>query len=290
MPLADFTQHYATRVTTQLQQLLAQTSGPSPLLQEALGYSLLNGGKRLRPLLVYATGLALGAPATSCDAPAMAVELIHAYSLVHDDLPAMDDDDLRRGRPTCHKAFDEATAILVGDALQALAFEVLAGSAEPQALTMVLELARASGTQGMVAGQMLDLHSEGQQLELAALQQLHQHKTGALIRAAVQLGALAAQADTSTRQALDTYASAVGLAFQVQDDLLDVQGDAAVLGKQTGMDAKLNKATYPASLGVAGATDYAQQLIAQAKASLQQVTGHKQLLLALADWSINRNF
>lgn len=220
----------------------------------------------------------------------MAVELIHAYSLVHDDLPAMDDDDLRRGRPTCHKAFDEATAILTGDALQTLAFEALACDQQPAALAMVKTLAQASGTQGMVAGQMLDLQGEGKQLSLEELQSLHSHKTGALIRAAVRMGGLAAGANANVLATLDTYATALGLAFQVQDDLLDVKGDEATLGKKTGSDALLNKATYPSLLGIEGAEQRAQELVQQACGSLNNLSGEWGSLVELANWSINRNF
>lgn len=290
MSLEKLTQLYATRVDAALDKFLTATAGPSELLQEALQYSLLNGGKRLRPLLVYATGQALGANLNHCDRPAMAVELIHAYSLVHDDLPAMDDDDLRRGRPTCHKAFDEATAILAGDALQTLAFEVLADEQQPAALAMVKTLAQASGTQGMVAGQMLDLQGEGKQLSLEELQRLHSHKTGALIRAAVRMGALAAGANANVLNTLDAYATALGLAFQVQDDLLDIQGDEAMLGKKTGADALLNKATYPSLLGVEGAEQRAQELAKQACDRLNNLSGEWGSLVALANWSINRNF
>lgn len=287
--LNDLIQRHAQRVTGALQHLLQTTAGPSPLLQEAMAYSLLAGGKRLRPLLVYATGQALGAPLEACDRPAMAVELIHTYSLIHDDLPAMDDDDLRRGRPTCHKAFDEATAILAGDALQVLALEILADAAQPAALALVQTLAAASGTRGMVAGQMLDLQGEGQPLTLAQLEQLHRHKTGALIRAAVRMGALVAGAEQPVLAALDTYADALGLAFQVQDDLLDVKGDAALLGKKTGADALLQKATYPALMGLDGAEQRAAELVAQACASLDGLPGDWQPLRELACWSIQRD-
>lgn len=290
MLLEELIQLYSARVDAALGGLLSETAGPSELLQEALKYSLLNGGKRLRPLLVYATGQALGANLNHCDRPAMAVELIHAYSLVHDDLPAMDDDDLRRGRPTCHKAFDEATAILTGDALQTLAFEALACDQQPAALAMVKTLAQASGTQGMVAGQMLDLQGEGKQLSLEELQSLHSHKTGALIRAAVRMGGLAAGANANVLATLDTYATALGLAFQVQDDLLDVKGDEATLGKKTGSDALLNKATYPSLLGIEGAEQRAQELVQQACGSLNNLSGEWGSLVELANWSINRNF
>ncbi|SFC47938.1 farnesyl diphosphate synthase [Marinospirillum celere] len=277
------------RVDSQLLKLLETHQGPEPQLQEALAYSLLNGGKRLRPLLVYATGRALGASWEACDAPAMAVELIHAYSLVHDDLPAMDDDDLRRGRPTCHKAFDEATAILVGDALQTLAFQVLATSDQPAALASIQTLAQASGAQGMVGGQMLDLQAEGQQLTLKQLERLHSHKTGALIRAAVRLGGLAGQADTAVLACLDAYADALGLAFQVQDDLLDVTGDTAKLGKNTGADVLHQKATYPGLLGLEAAEQKARDLVDLAKSSLASLPGDWTSLLQLADWCIQRD-
>lgn len=277
------------RVDSRLKELLEAAQGPDARLQEALHYSLLNGGKRLRPLLVYATAQALGASWESCDRPAMAVELIHAYSLVHDDLPAMDDDDLRRGRATCHKAFDEATAILVGDALQTLAFQVLVDSEQPAALLMIKTLAEASGCQGMVGGQMLDLEAEGQQLTLEQLEKLHSHKTGALIRCAVRLGGLAAEAPAATLEKLDAYAAALGLAFQVQDDLLDIKGDAATLGKNTGADALHDKATYPGLLGLEGAEHKALDLIQQAKSSLETLPGDWTALLELADWCIERD-
>lgn len=277
------------RVDRLLNSLLTQHAGPDARLQEALAYSLLNGGKRLRPLLVYATGRALQASWEACDASAMAVELVHAYSLVHDDLPAMDDDDLRRGRPTCHKAFDEATAILVGDALQTLAFQVLANSDPQTAIKAIQTLAQASGAEGMVGGQMLDLQAEGQQLTLEQLERLHGHKTGALIRASVRLGGLAAQATAGQLASLDAYADALGLAFQVQDDLLDVKGDASKLGKNTGADALHLKATYPGLLGVEAAEQKAKDLIQLAKASLEPLPGDWTCLMQLADWCIQRD-
>ena len=287
--LQALAEQHRQRVDDRLKQLLTATAGPDARLQEALAYSLLNGGKRLRPLLVYATGQALGATLEACDRPAMAVELIHSYSLVHDDLPAMDDDDLRRGRPTCHKAFDEATATLVGDALQTLAFQVLASEEQPAALAMIQTLAQASGAQGMVGGQMLDLQGEGQPLTLPQLEQLHRYKTGALIRSAVRLGGLAAEAPPEILATLDAYAAALGLAFQVQDDLLDIQGDAATLGKNTGADALHDKATYPGLLGIAAAEQKARDLIDEAQASLAELTGDWTPLLELADWCIQRD-
>ena len=230
-------------------------------LHAAMRHGVLNGGKRMRPLLVYATGAALGAADADLDAAAVAVELVHCYSLVHDDLPAMDDDALRRGQPTVHVAFDEATAILAGDALQALAFDVLARAPLPpeQRVAMLAELARAAGVAGMCGGQALDIDATGTwgtanagdaNFHLADLERLHALKTGALLRCAVRLGALAGGASPAQRQALDAYADALGLAFQIKDDLLDIEGDAATLGKTAGKDAAQDKATFPALLGV----------------------------------------
>ena len=223
-------------------------------LRAAMRHAVLLGGKRMRPLLVYATGTLLGADEDALDGAACAVELIHAYSLVHDDLPAMDDDALRRGQPTVHVAFDEATAVLAGDALQTLAFETLATAPLPAAtrVEMVTELARASGIAGMCGGQALDIDATGQAngIGIDALQQLHALKTGALLRASVRLGAIAAGADQASRIALDRYADALGLAFQIRDDLLDIEGDAATLGKTAGKDVEQDKATFPALLGI----------------------------------------
>lgn len=232
-------------------------------------YALLGGGKRLRPLLVYASGLALGATLEKLDAAAAAVEIIHAYSLVHDDLPAMDDDDLRRGRPTCHIAFGEATAILAGDALQALAFEVLAHDSsghEPHAhIEMLRVLAAACGSHGMAGGQAFDLEAVGKILSLDELERMHTHKTGALIRASVQLGALAAGNRNETiRNALEHYGYCIGLAFQIRDDILDVEGDTAVIGKRQGADQARDKPTYPALLGIKESRLRLQQLTDQA--------------------------
>jgi farnesyl diphosphate synthase len=231
---------------------------PSDLrLREAMRHALLLGGKRVRPLLVLATGRLTGAPEDALDAPATAIECIHAYSLVHDDLPAMDDDALRRGQPTVHVAFDEATAILAGDALQTLAFSRLAAaplSAEAR-IAMVAALAEAAGAAGMCGGQALDIEATGRGggIALADLRRLHALKTGALLRCAVRLGAIAGAADADTRAALDRYADALGLAFQIRDDLLDIESDSATLGKTAGKDLAQNKATFPALLGVDGA-------------------------------------
>ncbi len=266
MPDAMFAA-WRTRVEAALDRALPDPATSPERLHAAMRHGVLNGGKRMRPMLVYATGRAFGATEADLDAAAVAVELIHCYSLVHDDLPAMDDDALRRGQPTVHVAFDEATAILAGDALQARAFEVLANAPQPaeRRVAMLAELARASGVAGMCGGQALDIDAPGKwgrsrlssakgdsdpTFLLADLERLHAMKTGALLRAAVRLGAIAAGAEDASRGALDRYADALGLAFQVRDDLLDVEGDAATLGKTAGKDAAQDKATFPALLGI----------------------------------------
>jgi farnesyl diphosphate synthase len=246
----------SARADDVLARVLPPEDQPPVELHRAMRYAVLGGGKRLRPLLVYATGNAFGAPLDRLDATAAAVEIIHAYSLVHDDLPAMDDDDLRRGRPTCHVAFGEAMAILAGDALQALAFEVLAHDAalDVDANTrvgMLRVLATACGSHGMAGGQAFDLAAVGQRLDAAELERMHAYKTGALIRASVRLGALAAGVrDAATLDALERYGHAVGLAFQIRDDLLDVEAGTETLGKTAGKDAAAAKPTYPAILGI----------------------------------------
>jgi len=246
---------YQQRIETVLAQSLAIEGGATPRLLEAMRYSTLAGGKRVRPVLVYATGEAFGAPLELLDAAAAAVELIHVYSLVHDDLPAMDNDDLRRGRPTCHRAFDESTAILTGDALQARAFEVLALA--PAAISanarieMLQVLADAIGTRGMAGGQAIDLESVKQTLTEPALERMHRQKTGALIQASVLLGAISAgKLDAALRTALDEFGAEIGLAFQIQDDILDVEGTTSTLGKRAGADADRIKPTYPSLMGL----------------------------------------
>ena len=244
-------------------------------LHDAMRYTVMDGGKRIRPTLVYAAGQATGAAPESLDRAACAIELIHAYSLIHDDLPAVDDDDLRRGKPSCHRAFGEATAILAGDALQSLAFQVLAsdagnGVSESTRLRMIKTLALAAGSRGMAGGQSIDLAATGQQLNIAELEDMHIHKTGALIRASVVLGALcgkaAAQADI---EKLDHYAKCIGLAFQIRDDILDVEGEAATLGKNPGMDQRLEKSTYPSIIGLGAARQRATELHTEAMKSLE---------------------
>ena len=262
----DWQPVFRERVEVVLRRILPPENQEPARLHQAMRYSALGDGKRIRPLLVYAAGAATGVDPDALDAPAVAVELIHAYSLVHDDLPAMDDDDLRRGRPTTHRAFDEAIAILAGDALQVLAFELLAnepmpGVGDAARMEMIRLLARASGTQGMAGGQAMDLAATGRRLEPRQIEEMHERKTGALIRASVLI---ACAADpllaAAKRDALDRYGRAVGLSFQIVDDLLDVLGDPAITGKVSGSDALRGKPTYPAIAGVAAARARAAEL------------------------------
>jgi len=278
------------RVDAFLARAFEQRQPPAPRLEAAMRHALLVGGKRLRPLLVYLAGRSLGASDEALDAPAAAVELIHAYSLVHDDLPAMDDDDLRRGQPTVHRAFDEATAILAGDALQSLAFEVLARAAHPRLPALILTLAVAAGRDGMVGGQALDLAAVGGHPDVEALATMHAHKTGALICAAVRMGALTAVPEQDPRvAALDRYAEALGLAFQIHDDVLDVIGDTQTLGKASGADAARDKPTYPALLGLEGARRRAQELTDEALAALAPLGEAGDPLARLARYMIERD-
>ncbi|HLG53570.1 MAG TPA: farnesyl diphosphate synthase [Steroidobacteraceae bacterium] len=257
---------YSSRVEGVLERHLPGADTDPARLHAAMRYAALGPGKRIRPVLVYATGEAVGLAPAVLDAPAAAVELIHAYSLVHDDLPAMDDDDLRRGRPTTHRAFDEATAILAGDALQVLAFEILAGDTalpvDPaRRLEMIRVLAHASGTQGMAGGQAMDLAAVGQRLARDQVEEMHARKTGALIRAAVTITCLAAPSlPAQMRKGLEHYGAAVGLSFQIVDDLLDVLGDPALTGKGAGSDALRGKPTYPSVAGIAAARQRAAEL------------------------------
>lgn len=276
------------RVESELTTRLPATTST---LHDAMRYASLNGGKRLRALLVYATGNSLDTPNEVLHAPACAVEFIHAYSLVHDDMPIMDDDDLRRGQPTCHKAYDEATALLVGDALQTLAFESLC---EPslfaeQSRDMVKQLAVASGSAGMALGQAVDLAAVDQTLSLTELETMHRLKTGALIHASVTLGALTAPSISSTDlQHFQSYADNIGLAFQVQDDVLDVTADTTTLGKPQGADIAKNKPTYPALLGLEAAQQKAHDLIDAAHDALKAVPYNTQYLACLADFVVKR--
>lgn len=287
-------QGWQQRVEKELERRLPDPAVAPERLHAALRYSVLGGGKRVRPVLVYATGQALGLPPDRLDAAACAIELIHAYSLVHDDLPAMDDDDLRRGRPTCHKAFDEATAVLVGDALQVLAFQILAR--DPAApgdpairLKLIDILAEASGTAGMAGGQALDLAAEGQNLSLAAVEDMHARKTGALIRASVMMASHSASVPDSTHERLDRFAAAIGLAFQIQDDLLDIEGDPKLLGKAVGADREHHKPTYPAVAGVPAAHARLMELHEDALRSIESL-GDTVLvpLTSLSHWLLGR--
>lgn len=264
-------------------------------LHTAMRYCVLGGGKRMRPMLTYCTAKTLGIAPEAVDGIACAVEFIHVYSLIHDDLPAMDDDDLRRGKPTCHVAFDEATAILTGDALQALAFETLAhdpsisASAENR-LRMITTLAKASGSQGMVGGQAIDLESVGRRLNLPELENMHIHKTGALIRASVTMATLAKTGiDPAAATKLDHYAKCIGLSFQVKDDILDEESDTATLGKTQGKDKENAKPTYPALLGMAGAKQKAQELHEKAIESLAIFGAEADLLRDLSLYIIERD-
>jgi geranylgeranyl pyrophosphate synthase len=294
---ADFAARIAAckaRIEGVLETVLALPDPGTERLRAAMRYSVLGAGKRLRPTLVYLTGESLGAPLERLDTPAASVELIHVYSLVHDDLPAMDDDDLRRGRPTCHRAFDEGTAVLVGDALQALGFAVLAegpmdGTCADTRLEMIRLLARATGTAGMAGGQAVDLAAVGQALTVAEIENMHRRKTGALIECSVLLGALAAGV-TGGRElaALRRFGAEIGLAFQIQDDILDVAGDPLLLGKSTGADAAHLKPTYPSTAGLPAARERARELRDAAIGALEPLGERTATLAGLANLVVNR--
>ncbi len=277
-----------------LRRLLPASDVAPQRLHQAMRYSVLEGGKRVRPLLAFAAGELTGADQARTDVAAAAVELIHAYSLVHDDMPCMDDDVLRRGKPTCHVEYDEATALLVGDALQSLAFQLLAAhplNDEPaRQLEMVKLLAVASGSRGMAGGQAIDLESVGKQLDLPELEQMHIHKTGALIRAAILLGAYCGKASEAQLAALERYAHCVGLAFQVVDDVLDSEADTATLGKTAGKDADNDKPTYVTLLGVKEAKQMAAGLHREALEALRPFGSGVQRLQELADFIVLRKY
>jgi geranylgeranyl pyrophosphate synthase len=287
--------HYRSRVDRKLAEVLrADLEIPERLL-EAMRYSVLGGGKRVRPLLVYASGEIVDAPEPALDAVAAAVELIHAYSLVHDDLPAMDDDDLRRGRPTTHRQFDEATAILAGDALQALAFEVLASDAAlavraQSQVNIIAWLARAAGPAGMVGGQALDMAAEGQRVDERGLERIHRGKTGALIRAAIMMPSELGLLRAEQRANLDVFARDIGLVFQIRDDLLEVEQDTATLGKNAGSDASNAKSTYPSTLGIEGARRRAAETQQHAVAALLTLGPSAGGLKWLSEFILNRSY
>ncbi|QBH95725.1 (2E,6E)-farnesyl diphosphate synthase [Limnobaculum zhutongyuii] len=299
--MSSFTQlqsEHRQRVDRALELYLSTLPFNQAPLVEAMRYGALLGGKRLRPFLVYATGEMLGLSTENMDAPAAAIECIHAYSLIHDDLPAMDDDDLRRGQPTCHIKFGEAHAILAGDALQTLAFSILSDASMPDVqttsrLAMISELARASGAAGMCAGQALDLEAEKKKTNLEELERIHRHKTGALIRSAIRLAALAAgERGKAILPILDRYANAIGLAFQVQDDILDVVGATEKTGKRQGSDLQHEKSTYPALLGIEGAQAKALDLYREAMDALSELASQSYntaSLEALAGFVIERD-
>jgi len=280
------------RVHAALAGAVGNTDEAVARLQQAMRYSVLGGGKRLRPLLVYVTGEALGAHPGQLDAPAVAVELIHSYSLIHDDLPAMDDDDLRRGRPTCHRQFDEATAILAGDALQVLAFACLAADPAPAAerVAMIALLATASGTAGMAGGQAIDLGAVGRNLTAAEVENMHRLKTGALIQASVLLAA-ARRPDlrSAERARLAEFGATLGVAFQIVDDILDVEGDPRLLGKTVGGDEARRKPTYPAVVGLPASYARAAELHAAALAALEPFGAPAALLRWLAGYIVDRS-
>ena len=293
--LKEYLANIQRRVENALDKRLPRENILPNRLHKAMRYSVLDGGKRMRPMLTYCTGKMLGLSPDLLDAPACAAEFIHVYSLIHDDLPAMDDDDLRRGKPTSHVAFDEATAILAGDALQALAFEILATDPtltidSSNRLKMITILAKASGSQGMVGGQAIDLESVGTELTLPELENMHIHKTGALIRASINMAVMAKpDLDPSTGKKLDHYAKCIGLSFQVQDDILDRESDTATLGKTQGKDVDNDKPTYPALLGLTGAKEKAQELHTQAVDSLSDFGSEADLLRDLSLYIIQRN-
>ena len=283
---------YRARVEAALDARLPPASELPGRLHAAMRYSTLGGGKRIRPALVYATGEFLGVELAALDAAAAAVEMIHVYSLIHDDLPAMDNDDLRRGRPTCHRQFDEATAILAGDALQVLAFESLtaAPAAAAQRIATVRLLATASGTRGMAGGQAIDLAAVGQRLSPAEIEVMHRRKTGALLEASVGLAvALAPGVAAATRASLTGFASALGLAFQIVDDILDVEGDPSLLGKAIGADQARHKPTYPAVAGMAAARERAAALYAEAEAAIAPLGADAGMLAWLGGYIVERS-
>lgn len=297
--LPEFIDQCRIQVDHSLSAILPEESNVSPLLLEAMRYSVFNGGKRIRPILAYAACHAFGGAVVQANPAACAVELIHAYSLVHDDLPAMDDDDLRRGKPTCHKVYDEATAILVGDTLQSLAFEVLGNArlcpeselTESVRLQLVKALSQASGLAGMAGGQAMDQCATGSVLNQQQLELMHSHKTGALIRASVRMGALCSKAvNEDGLKSLDYYARAIGLAFQVRDDILDIIADTKTLGKNQGADIALDKPTYVSLMGLEQATAYAQELHHSAISALSGFDHCAGFLRQIADYIVRRNY
>ena len=295
MTLAQDKTTWQTRVDVSLDKWLPKETIEPAQLHRAMRYAIFNGGKRIRPVLSYAAGQAVNAPIDMIDHVASAVECIHAYSLIHDDLPAMDDDDLRRGKPACHKAFDEATAILAGDALQALAFHILSHGLDDRIpantrLAMIDLLAVASGSRGMAGGQAIDLAAVGKEINEAELENMHIRKTGALIRVSIKLGAMcAAELNSEQLGKLDHYAKCIGLAFQITDDILDETADTEVLGKTQGADRALNKPTYPSILGLDASRDLAKELCDDAISSLDGFDAQANTLREIATYIIERS-
>lgn len=287
---------WRARMERALAERLPRPTTSPERLHEAMRYSVLGGGKRVRPALVFATARTIGLEESEVEAAACAIELVHVYSLVHDDLPAMDDDDLRRGRATCHKAYDEATAILVGDGLQPLAFQLLAEdpalpSAAEVRLRLIAILAEASGSLGMAGGQAIDLEVQGKRVDIAAIEDMHSRKTGALIRAAVGMAAACEPSlEPRLRKGLARFAESIGLAFQIQDDLLDVIGDSSKLGKATGADQERDKPTYPAVLGIEASQARLKHLHARALEALEPFEHRAEPLRLLSDWLLSRRY
>ncbi|QIR14026.1 (2E,6E)-farnesyl diphosphate synthase [Shewanella aestuarii] len=290
--LSDAMKSYQQRVDNVLRHHIENLDDAAPRLKAAMSHGALLGGKRIRPFLVYSIGEILSVPLPTLDNLAAAIECIHAYSLIHDDLPAMDDDALRRGQPTVHIAFDEASAILAGDALQTLAFDIISqpidGLTPQQQLSIVGLLAKASGYQGMCGGQAIDLSATNQRIELARLTELHNKKTGALISCAVEMALIAANASQDEHQALMHYAHQIGLAFQVQDDILDITSSTEELGKPQGSDEQSNKSTFPRLLGLEGAKATSQQLVDEALSVLTKLPYNTQLIADFARYIIAR--
>ena len=295
MTLKDALSSCQSRVNSFLSDYMKNLPEVSPVLREAMTYGVLLGGKRVRPFLVYTTAELLGGDLKVADAPAAAIECIHAYSLIHDDLPAMDNDELRRGHPTVHVKFGEAQAILAGDALQSQAFEILSHARMPNELLrnqveMLAVLSRGAGYQGMCGGQEIDLDSEGRLISQEELEKLHRHKTGALIESAVLLGTLCVpEVSDKVRNALVAYSRAIGLAFQVWDDVLDIISDTETLGKPQGSDIEENKSTYPKLMGLDNAKKYASDLADKAVTALDDVPGDKDLLKQFARYIVERD-
>ena len=293
MQFSEQLTRYQDRIEQALDQFLPKASIQPTLLHEAMRYSVLGGGKRIRPIMVYSTAEVLNIPLNELDAAATAIEMIHAYSLIHDDLPAMDDDDLRRGKPTCHVKFDEATAILAGDALQALAFQILSQTPSQRIdaekrMQLICMMAIASGSRGMAGGQAIDLAATGQNITIAELENMHIHKTGELIRASIMAATFYTDIDEEKHRALDHFSKCLGLAFQIKDDILDVEGDTHTLGKQAGADQQLNKSTYPSLLGLDESKEELQSLYQEGLKSLKIFGDQAIPLKTLAHYIVER--